>query len=114
MSSQSEVMHCYEQITTSTERMLTLARAKQWGELPAQETMCSDMVDRLKAIKPLETLDESQLTRKYQLIGRILANHDEIFNLVMPQLTELGSKLKSMERQHSLYQTYGRINDPLS
>lgn len=114
MSSQSEVMHCYEQIAPLTERMLILARTGQWGELPALEAQCSDTVDRLKAIKPLETLDESQLTRKYQLLGRIRANHDKIFKLVMPQLTELGSRLKSMERQHSLYQTYGRINDPLS
>lgn len=114
MGCQSEVMHCYEQIAPLTERMLILARTGQWGELPALEAQCSDTVDRLKVIKPLETLDESQLTRKYQLLGRIHANHDEIFNLVMPQLTELGMVLKSMARQHSLDQTYGRANDSLS
>lgn len=114
MGSQSEVMHCYEQIAPLTERMLMLARGKQWGELPALETQNSDMVDRLKAIEPLETLDASQVARKYQLLGRIHANHDEIFKLVVPQLTELGAVLKNMACQHSLDQAYGPTNDLLS
>jgi flagellar protein FliT len=114
VSSQSEVMHCYEQIAPITERMLMLARTAQWGELPALEAQNSDTVDRLKAIEPQETLDESQIKRKYQLLGRIQANHDEIFSIVMPQLAALRDSLKSLAFQHSLYQTYGQTNDPLS
>lgn len=111
MSSQSEVMHCYEQIATSTERMLTLARAKQWGELPAQEMVCSDMVDRLKDIEPLESLLESQVARKYQLLSRITSNQAEISNLVMPQLAYLGEVLKSLEQQENLQKAYSQASD---
>jgi flagellar protein FliT len=114
MGCQSEVMHCYEQIAPITERMLMLARTGQWGELPALEAQNSDMVDRLKAIEPMETLDASQVARKYQLLGRIHANHDEIFILVMPRLNELGAVLKNMACQHSLDQTCGPTNDLLS
>ena len=111
MSSQSEVMHCYEQIAPLTERMLMLARSKQWGELPALEAQCSDTVDRLKTIEPLEMLDESQSARKYRLLSRITSNHDEILSVVMPQLAMLGEALKSLELQQSLHKAYGRTDD---
>ncbi|MFZ2294646.1 MAG: flagellar protein FliT [Polaromonas sp.] len=111
MSSQSEVMHCYEQIAPLTEHMLTLARSGQWGELPAQEAMYSDLVDRLRVIEPLESLMESQVARKYQLLIRIRANHAGICSLVMPQLAHLGEVLRSQEQQESLQKAYGQVND---
>ncbi len=111
MSSQSEVMHCYEQIATMTERMLTLTRSGQWGELPAQETMYTGMVDRLKVIEPLESLLEAQIARKYQLLSRIISNQAEISSLVMPQLLHLGEVLKSLEQQDSLQKAYGQALD---
>ena len=114
MGCQSEVMHCYEQIAPITERMLMLAQSGLWGELPALEAQQSAMVDRLKAIEPNETLNESQKVRKYQLLGRIMANQDEIRNLVMPQLVELGLVLKNMASQQLLQQAYGRSNEPAS
>lgn len=113
MGSQSEVMHCYEQIAPLTERMLILARSGQWGALPALEAQCSDMVDRLKLIEPLKTLDEAQSARKYQLLGRINSNHAEICNIVMPQLAQLMAVLKSLELQQSLQQAYSRTDEPL-
>lgn len=111
MSSQSEVMHCYEQIDALAEHMLTLARAGQWGELPAQEAMYSDMVDRLKLIEPLELLHQEQVARKYQLLSRITSNQSEVSSLVMPQLAHLGEALKSLEQQESLKKAYGQASD---
>lgn len=108
MGSQSEVMHCYEHIAPLTERMLLLARTKQWGALPALEAQYSGMVDRLKVIEPLETLDEVQAARKYQLLSRITANSTEIFGMVMPQLTKLVTLMQSLEQQQSLQRTYGQ------
>ncbi|WP_397407946.1 flagellar protein FliT [Polaromonas sp.] len=108
MGSQSEVMHCYEQIAPLTERMLLLARTKQWGALPALEAQYSGMVDRLKVIEPLETLDEAQAARKYQLLSRITANSTDIFGMVMPQLAKLVTLMKSLEQQQSLERTYGQ------
>lgn len=110
MGSQSEVMHCYEQIAPLTERMLLLARTKQWGALPALEAQYSGMVDRLKVIEPLETLDEAQAARKYQLLSRITANSTDIFGMVMPQLAKLVTLMKSLEQQQSLERTYGQGN----
>ncbi len=104
----SEVMHCYEQINPFVERMLVLARSGDWAALPAMETQYSNMVDHLKAIEPLNTLDEAQLARKYQLLSRITANHAEISSILMPQLEKLGATLRSLEQQHNLKNMYGQ------
>ena len=111
MGSQSEVMHCYEQIAPLTERLLMLARTGQWAALPALEAQYSDTVDRLRVIEPLEQLSEAQLARKFQLLSRITLNHAGIHAMVMPQLAHLESMLQSMEVQQDLYQAYGPTND---
>ena len=111
MSSQSEVMHCYEQIATLAEQMLSLARSCQWGGLPAHEAMYSGMADRLKEIEPLESLHEEQVARKYWLLSRIASHQDEISSLVMPQLRHLGEMLRSLEQQENLQKAYGQHSD---
>ncbi|MCK9213164.1 MAG: flagellar protein FliT [Rhodoferax sp.] len=111
MSTQSEVMHCYEQIAPLTERMLMLARARQWGVLPALEAQCSDMVERLMAIEDQETLDAAQSGRKYLLLSRITANYAEIRSLVLPQLAKLGAVMKDQSQRQSLHQAYGQTDD---
>ena len=113
MSSQSEVMHCYEQIALLTERMLMLARTGQWGALPALEAQCSDTVDRLKAIEPQETLDEWQSARKYRLLSQINSIYTDIRSIVMPQLAKLGAVMKSLELRQSLHKAYGQADDAL-
>lgn len=114
MGSRSEVMHCYEQIAPLTERMLALARSGQWGELPALETQYSETVDRLKEIEPLMSLDEAQSARKYRLLNRIMADHAELYSIVMPELARLKGVLKTLEQQQSLHSAYGQVNDALS
>ena len=111
MSSQSEVMHCYEQIAMLTEGMLTQARSGHWAELPTLEALYSDMVDRLKVIEPMESLHEEQVARKYQLLSRITSNQAEISSLVMPHLAHLGEVLKSLEQQENLQKAYGQASD---
>ena len=114
MACQSEVMHCYEQIAPITEHMLLLARTGHWGELPPLEAQQSSMVERLMAIEPMETLNASQVARKYQLLGRINAYQAEIQSLVVPQLVKLGMVLKNMASQQLLQQAYGRTDEPVS
>lgn len=113
MGSQSEVMHCYEQMVTASERMQLLAHSGQWGELPALEAQNSDTLERLKVIEPLETLDESQSRRKYKLLERIQANYADIHNRVMPQLIHLGEVLKSLEQEQRLHKAYSQSNNAL-
>lgn len=111
MSSQSEVMHCYEQIAILAEQMLSLTRSCQWGKLPAHEAMYSSMVDRLKEAEALESLHEEQVARKYLLLSRIASHQAEISSLVIPQLQHLGEMLRSLEQQESLQKAYGQYSD---
>lgn len=113
MSTQSEVMHCYEQIATLVDRMLMLARTNLWGELPGLEAQYSDMVDHLKTIEPLEALDEAQSARKYRLLSRIISAHDGVCSFVMPQLATLVDALKGLELTQSLHKAYGQTGDAL-
>ncbi len=69
------------------------------------------MVERLKDIEPLSTLDEAQSARKYVLLSRISANSTEIFGMVMPQLAKLVGVMKSLELQRSLHKAYGQPDD---
>lgn len=114
MASTSEVMHYYEQIAPLTERMLALARDRHWGELPQLEEQQSSMVDRLREIEPLESLNEAQVARKYQLLVWINGCQAEIYSLLMPQLRELGKTIRSLASQQLLLKTYGGTNEPIS
>lgn len=111
MSSQSEVMHCYERIALLAEQMVSLARSCQWGKLPAHEAMYSGMVDRLQEIEAQESLHEEQVARKYWLLSRIASYQAEISSLVMPQLRHLGEMLRNLERQENLQKAYGLHSD---
>ena len=110
MSTQSEVMHCYEQITSVTERMLLLATTGQWAALPLLELQYSETVERLKVIEPLEVLLEEQSKRKLQLLQRITANHVNINAVVLPQLNRLGDILQSLEQQQDLHNAYSQTS----
>lgn len=114
MASTSEVMHYYEQIAPLTERMLELARNRHWGELPQLEEQQSSMVDRLREIEPLESLNEAQVARKYQLLVWINGCQAEIYSILMPQLRELGRTIKGLTSRQLLMKTYGGTNELIS
>lgn len=103
-------MHCYEQITSVTERMLLLATTGQWAALPLLELQYSETVERLKVIEPLEVLLEEQSKRKLQLLQRITANHVNINAVVLPQLNRLGDILQSLEQQQDLHNAYSQTS----
>lgn len=109
MSTQSEVMHCYEWIAPLIEQMLDLARRGQWGGLPELEAQYSETVDRLREIEPLMPLDQAQLERKFRLLGRIIPNYQELMRIVMPQLAHLGEALRTLEQQQSLHRAYSQF-----
>lgn len=107
MAARSEVVHCYGQLASSVSRMVELARAKEWGQLPALEAQCSAVVQRLKTIEPLALLDPAQLTEALRLIERIRIDQAEVSGLIKPQLEELLGKMGSLHQHVSLRKAYG-------
>lgn len=114
MGYQSEVLHCYGQIAPLVDNMLVTAQAGDWGALPAMETQYSNLVDHLKAIEPVSTLDEEQTASKYQLLKRILSAHAEVSAIVTPELAKLGAMLKTLEQKEGLQRAYGLAVYPYS
>lgn len=108
MGSQSEVLHCYEQLIPLAARMLELARAREWGALPGLETQCSVIIERLKVIEQFEGLDDDQRLHKYRLLSRLKADRDAIVAIVSPQVAQLGAILESLQRSRGLQQIYGQ------
>jgi flagellar protein FliT len=107
MAVRSEVVHCYEELAASVSLMLVLARSKEWGKLPEIETRCASLVERLRAIEPLETLDAIQIERVLALLDRIREDQAEVSGLIKPQLDELMERMGHLHKQKSLGRAYG-------
>ncbi|WP_295986250.1 flagellar protein FliT [uncultured Variovorax sp.] len=108
MAFRSEVVHCYEELANSIASMLVLARAKEWGKLPALEERCSALVERLRAIEPHELLDATQVEHVLRLLERIRSDQAEVSGLIKPQLDELMSRMGCLSQQKNLGRAYGR------
>ena len=107
MAARSEVVHCYAQLASHLSLMAALARSKDWERLPALEAQCAAVVERLKDIAPVETLDPAQLDEAHRLLQRIRADQDEVCNLVKPQLDRLVATMGRLQRQDELDKAYG-------
>lgn len=107
MAARSEVVHCYGQLASSISRMVELARAKEWGQLPELEAQCSAVVERLRVIEPLESLDPAQLEQALRLIDRIRVDQAEVSGLIRPQLDDLIGRMGHLHQQRNLGKAYG-------
>jgi len=107
MATRSEVVHCYGQLASGVALMAELARAKEWGRLPALEAQCAAIVERLKVLVPLETLEPSQFEEALRLIERIRVDQDEVCGLVKPQIEQLIARMSYLQQQRSLGKAYG-------
>lgn len=107
MAVRSEIVHCYEQLAACISRMLALARAKEWGQLPELESRCSASVERLKAIQPLASLEPAQRDLVLHLLERICTEQAELSGLIKPQLDDLIRRMDSLNQQKNLGKAYG-------
>ncbi|MBS0455132.1 MAG: flagellar protein FliT [Proteobacteria bacterium] len=107
MSVNSEVVYCYERLAIITARMLELSRQEEWGELPALETLCSALVQRLKEIEnDTELSSEQREVVRHSLIN-VRRDQEEVIRLVKPQLRQLLTGIASLQAQASLGKAYG-------
>jgi flagellar protein FliT len=107
MAASSEIVHCYGQLAARVALMAQLARSKEWSRLPELESQCTALVERLKDLEQIETLDPAQYAEMRALISRIRADQDEVCGLVKPQLEQLIARMSSIHQQQSLDKAYG-------
>lgn len=107
MSTKSEVVHCYDQLATTTARMLELSRAQAWGQLPALEARCAGLIARLREIEASTQLDSHERDEVRHALQRVRADQEEVLRLVKPQLRRLLAGIAHLQRQESLGKAYG-------
>lgn len=97
----------YAQLASVMARMVQLARAGEWGQLPALQTECTTKVRHLQAGPSLAALSPLQRERARLLAERIRADQDEVCRLVKPQLERLVGKMRNLQQVNELRKAYG-------
>lgn len=69
-------------------RMVALARARHWEQLPALDAQCSTIVDRLQEIG-VDDWPTGERAHLRALAKRIRDDQDELTSLVRPQFEQL-------------------------
>lgn len=106
----SEIVHCYGQLAARVALMAQLARSKEWGRLPELESQCTVLVERLKDLEQIQSLDPAQYEEMRRLITRIRADQAEVCGLVKPQIEQLIARMTSLHQQQSLEKAYGQAH----
>lgn len=109
MGSSSEVVHGYGQLASVMARMVALARAGDWGQLPELEVECTAQVRRLQAGRPVAALEPAQQAQARRLAERIHADQDEVCRLVRPQLERLVRDMAQLQNARELDKAYGLV-----
>ncbi|MDE1181209.1 flagellar protein FliT [Paraburkholderia sp.] len=81
----------YEAIAAISGRMLMAARRSLWNDLVHLQEEYRHEVDLLKEAELDVALDESERSRKYDLVCRILADDAAIRDLANPRLANLSA-----------------------
>lgn len=103
MINKNNILFQYEKISALTFYMLVLSRIRRWGELPALEAQCDDILKQLKASEYLQTLNAEQLMQKSRLLYTINSNQHKISRLIQPQLDMLVANMRNLELQQHLH-----------
>ncbi len=107
MTSATEILRCYTELAATVARMLELARAKDWAPLPALDTQCNAIVERLRAVPAPRAMSSVERTWARALIARIRADQDELAALVQPQLVHLMRRIDELQVEHKVRGAYG-------
>lgn len=89
----------YRQLAATLARMVALARAKQWAQLPALDARCTTLFDQLQDL-PAHAPSAAERARILALADRIRADQDALNGLVRPQFERLMRAVKG-QRDHS-------------
>jgi len=94
MSEASADVAGFERLADTLARMVELAGAKQWQELPALEAQCAFLFVQLRA-HPSRALSPRERARIAGLVERIEADQETLTRLMRPQLLRLVQNLRA-------------------
>lgn len=102
----SEFLAGYTQLAATVTRMLDLARARQWSQLPELGARCTAIVDQLRALEPHPPWSAMDRAKVAALLTRIRSDQDELAALVRPQFTRLMRRIDGLQRSQRAVTAY--------
>lgn len=100
------LIHHYETIAETTDRMLAAARANDWETLCAVENECARKIKDLKSIDDPKQLSPEDQQKRMALLKHMLANDAAIPNLTEPWMKHIESLIMSGQQDQQLKSTY--------
>ncbi len=102
----SEFLAGYTHLAATVTRMLDLARARQWSQLPELGARCTVIVDQLRALEPHAPWPATDHAKVVALLTRIRCDQDELAALVRPQFTRLMRRIEGLQRSQRAIAAY--------
>ncbi|WP_017429043.1 flagellar protein FliT [Vreelandella jeotgali] len=106
-ATQQTLLDAYAALLDSASHMHELAVAGQWAELIEQRTGYIMLVDKLRRLDAIVTLDAEARESKAELLERILDYDARTRRQLIDRRDELGKLIDVSEQEQRLYRTYG-------
>ena len=97
----NQVLACHQQLAATLARMLKLAHARQWAQLPALDAQCVALFAQLQCTEP-EQDAAPEHSGIAALAARIRADQDQLTELVRPQFVRLMRTMEQLQRIRAL------------
>ena len=107
MMNSEQIISIYEAVSSLTGQMLAAAQPRDWENLAALESHCTDHVATLKQAEPALPLTGELRAKKIRIIHQIMAQDREIRNLTEPWMAQLSKLINSNGTQRRLANAYG-------
>lgn len=101
MAGLSDILGCQRQLASTLARMLDLARARQWAQLPALDARCTAIVGRLQGMEA----DDARVPESAPVLAlarRIRDGQDDLTRMVRPQFVDLMRRIDQLRREQEL------------
>ena len=108
LSSIDTMLQLYSEAARASDRLLESARESDWDSAMLLGNEYQALVNEIRRLGDMESLDELQRARKYELLLHLIDNDAAIRDLALPSLQRLGALINTMRRQRVLGKAYGQ------
>lgn len=91
------VLACHSELAETVARMTELARGHRWQDLPALDSRCGRIVDRLRELAEAG-VDSPDPERVAALVAGIRAGQEELERLLQPQFLHLLRRMGELQQ----------------
>ena len=101
-----QVINIYEEILSTTQKMLVAAQNSEWGKLIKLEQECKQLTNKLMKYESGSLLSYELQQKKLEIIHQVLNVDAKIRSITEPWMEKLQDILNTSERKRNLHQAY--------